>query len=84
MNYLIRKKEKKDCKDVAHVVTIAWNETYKGIVPDSFLEELKYNEEAISDSQSTLQNITTKITMQLLSLPLAQKIMRNVQGGLGQ
>ena len=44
MNYLIRKKEKKDCKDVAHVVTIAWNETYKGIVPDSFLEELKYNE----------------------------------------
>ena len=36
MNYLIRKKEKKDCKDVAHVVTIAWNETYKGIVPDSF------------------------------------------------
>ena len=48
------------------------------------IEELKYNEEAISDSQSTLQNITTKITMQLLSLPLAQKIMRNVQGGLGQ
>lgn len=44
MNYLIRKKEKKDCKDVAHVVTIAWNETYKGIVPDLFLEELKYNE----------------------------------------
>ena len=44
MNYSIRKKEKKDCKDVAHVVTIAWNETYKGIVPDSFLEELKYNE----------------------------------------
>ena len=38
MNYLIRKKEKKDCKDVAHVVTIAWNETYKGIVPDLFLE----------------------------------------------
>ena len=48
------------------------------------IEELKYNEEAISNSQSTLQNITTKITMQLLSLPLAQKIMRNVQGGLGQ
>ena len=48
------------------------------------IEELKYNEEAISDSQSTLQNITTKITMQLLSLPLAQKIMKNVQGGLGQ
>ena len=44
MNYVIRKKEQKDCKDVAHVVTIAWNETYKGIVPDWFLEELKNNE----------------------------------------
>ena len=44
MNYLIRKKEQKDCKDVARVVTIAWNETYQGIVPDWFLEELKNNE----------------------------------------
>jgi len=34
--FIIIAKEKKDCKDVAHVVTIAWNETYKGIVPDSF------------------------------------------------
>ena len=45
MNYLIRKRNKDDCKDIAHVVTVAWNETYKGIVPDWFLEELKNNEE---------------------------------------
>ena len=45
MNYLIRKREQKDCKDVAHVVTIAWNETYKGIVPDEFLNNLYNNEE---------------------------------------
>ena len=45
MNYLIRKRTKDDCKAVAHVVTIAWNETYKGIVPEWFLEQLKNNEE---------------------------------------
>ena len=45
MNYIIRKKERKDCADVAHVVTVARNETYKGIVPDNFLEGLYLNEE---------------------------------------
>ena len=45
MEYIIRKKEKKDCAAVAHVVTVAWNETYKGIVPDDFLDNLYKNEE---------------------------------------
>lgn len=45
MKYLIRKRTKADCKDIAHIVTVAWNETYKGIVPTWFLEELKNNEE---------------------------------------
>ena len=45
MSYMIRKKERKDCADVAHVVTVAWNETYRGIVPDEFLNNLYTNEE---------------------------------------
>lgn len=45
MEYTIRKKERKDCLDIAHVVTIAWNETYKGIVPDEFLNNLYLNEQ---------------------------------------
>ena len=45
MDYIIRKKERKDCEAVAHIVTIAWNETYKGIVPDDFLDNLYKNEE---------------------------------------
>ncbi len=45
MDYKMRKKERKDCADVAHVVTVAWNETYKGIVPDEFLNNLYDNEE---------------------------------------
>lgn len=44
MKYLIRRREKNDCDSIASIVTIAWNETYKGIVPDWFLEELKNNE----------------------------------------
>lgn len=45
MNYLIRRRQKNDCKDIAKIVTISWNETYKGIVPDWFLEYLYENEE---------------------------------------
>lgn len=37
MNSIIRKMEKDDCKAVSHVITTAWNETYKGLVPDDFL-----------------------------------------------
>jgi len=45
MDYVIRKRTKEDLKDIAHIVTVSWNDTYKGIVPDWFLEELKNNEE---------------------------------------
>ena len=44
MDYKIRKREQKDCFEIAHVVTVAWNETYKGIVPEWFLEKLCLNE----------------------------------------
>lgn len=54
MNYIIRKREQKDCYGIAHVVTVAWNETYKGIVPDWFLEELKNNEK--ERAQKSLDN----------------------------
>ena len=44
MKYIIRKEKKEDCMGVSHVITIAWNETYKGIMSDCFLEEVKTNE----------------------------------------
>jgi len=44
MNYIIRKGTKEECNDVAHVISIAWNEAYKGIVPDWYLKELLENE----------------------------------------
>ena len=45
MDYIIRRKEQNDCYGIAHVVTVAWNETYKGIVTNEFLENLKENKE---------------------------------------
>ena len=45
MKYNIRKMTKEDCREAAHVITIAWNETYKSIVPDDFLNSLYQNEE---------------------------------------
>lgn len=45
MEYLIRKSTKNDIYVITHVVTISWNETYKGLVPDFELEKLKTNEE---------------------------------------
>lgn len=44
MNYFIRKMNKDDSNAIANVITLAWNETYKGIVPDWFLTQLKENE----------------------------------------
>lgn len=45
MNYLIRKANVKDAYDMTHVITVSWNETYQGIVPQEELEKLKYNED---------------------------------------
>ena len=45
MDYIIRKREQKDCKEIAHIVTLEWNRTYKGLVPDASLKELYQNEE---------------------------------------
>ena len=43
-NIVIRKREQKDCFDIAHVVTIAWQETYRGLVNDEFLDNLPNTE----------------------------------------
>lgn len=50
MNYIIRKRTKEDCKALAHIVTVAWNETYRGIVSDEFLDNLYSNEEERSNN----------------------------------
>ena len=64
MNYLIRRKEKEDCASIAHVVTIAWNETYKGIVNDDFLNSLYKNEE--QGANNLYNNFSEKDNHQLV------------------
>ena len=45
MNVIIRKKKKEDCKYVQTIITKSWQDTYKGIVSDEFLNSLSTNEE---------------------------------------
>ena len=42
MNYTIRKMTRDDCSAVAHVISVSWKETYRGIIPD---EELNQTDE---------------------------------------
>lgn len=46
MKYIIRKSKIEDCADIAHIVTTSWNETYKGIVNDEFLNNMINTESA--------------------------------------
>ena len=45
MIYTIRRRLKEDIPSIQRVVTISWKETYKGIVPQSELNELENTEE---------------------------------------
>ena len=45
------------------------------------VEKFQYNEEALSDEETTYKNVTTKATMQLFSLPIAQRLIQSFQGG---
>ena len=58
MNYLIRRKTKEDCAPVVHVATVAWNETYKGIVDDDFLNKLKENGLCKNYTKEDMKSIT--------------------------
>ena len=40
MSYYIKKAEKEDLRDFMHVNTNSWNETYRGIVSDEFLDKI--------------------------------------------
>ena len=41
----IRRRTIDDCASIAHIVTVCWNETYRGIVNNEFLDNLYKNEE---------------------------------------
>ena len=45
MSEIIRKIKIEDCPSIARVVTLGWNQTYKGIVNEEFLQLLVENEE---------------------------------------
>ena len=44
MDYIIRDCEEKDITGITKVITTSWNETYKGLVPDDYLKNMKNTE----------------------------------------
>lgn len=65
MDYIIRKMNKNDCFSVAKIVTTAWNETYRGIVNDEFLDNLYLNEQERANNfykeKSLMRILTTNM-----------------------
>lgn len=51
MNYLIRKSKIEDYDSIAHVVTKCWQDTYRGIVNNDFLDSLSKSEKTRAKSQ---------------------------------
>ena len=57
MSCIIRKKEVNDCEECERIITLSWQQTYKGIVSDEFLLGLKDNEsERINKSINNFYN----------------------------
>src|SRR5574344_1012516 len=57
MEYIIRKRKKEDAKELAHAIAEVWNDTYKGIVEQSFLDNLyKYESESADRIISNMDN----------------------------
>ena len=53
MNYYIKEMTIKDAYDFMYVNTLGWNETYRGIVPDEFLDKIMNN---IPENAEKLKN----------------------------
>lgn len=61
MKVVIRKKEFRDIRRCEEVITLAWQETYKGIVEDNFLKHLEENlEERVIKREEEFYNDNDK------------------------
>ena len=58
MDYIIRKSTETDMHDLATLVATVWNETYKGIVPDDYLDNMFKN----VDNMATRYRENNKVT----------------------
>ena len=64
MKWNIEKSQKSDCKPITEFITKAWNETYKGIINDEFLEGMKNTEER--RYTNAINNYNDKTNMQYI------------------
>jgi len=46
MNVVIRERKLEDCRKIQEIITKSWQDTYRGIINDNYLDELSNNEES--------------------------------------
>lgn len=64
MKWNVEKIKKEDCKELAEFITKTWNETYRGIVNDKFLDRLKTTES--ERCNKFIENFDEKNNMQYI------------------
>lgn len=75
---MIRKIEIFDLASIQKITTVSWNETYRGIVPNEFLDELFINEE---DRINKLTNKYEEIKDNYLVLDIESNVVGFVKYG---
>ena len=78
MDYTIRKSEYEDCKDISKLITITWNETYRGLLEDEYLDELNTYEE---ERTKSLEEKFGKDSIEYFVLEVDEKIIGFVRYG---
>lgn len=81
MEYLIRNRIDNDAYGITHVVTVSWNETYKGLVPDDFLENMKTNED--ERARNLMEKFKTEDVKELV-LEIDKEIVGFIRYGKSQ
>lgn len=74
---IIRKPKEEDIKGIAKVNVDSWRTTYKGIVPDDFLNRMRYDEREVA-ARKTFESIKT---LQYVAESEEKKIVGYVHGG---
>ncbi|MBE6160227.1 MAG: GNAT family N-acetyltransferase [Lactobacillales bacterium] len=66
MNYVIRKRKKEDCKYIQKIITRCWQDTYRGIINDEYLDSLSDNEEErIKNSENNFDENSTYLVIEI-------------------
>ena len=74
MNYIIKEMAKEDSYDYMYVNTISWNETYRGIINDNFLDKI------MNELDQNAENQKNKFDNDKINKPNKKRFLLYVDG----